>query len=173
MLAESLLFALILILSGQMLHSLMGQPLSEQATPAAVIARWSVSPLQLRVISSVGAGLYEEFLFRLLLVPLLLAGVVSVTGRRRAAAITAVALSSLIFAAAHYLPADGSALSPLSYLDAFETVRQTPSLWYGFVFRGLAGAAFGSLFVLRGFGVTVGSHAFYDVLVGFMASLTA
>ena len=50
---------------------------------------------------------------------------------------------------------------------------QEPPLWYGFLFRGLAGSAFGTLFVMRGFGVTVGSHAFYDVLVGFMTALTA
>jgi hypothetical protein len=168
MLAESLLFALVLILCGQMLHSLMGEP-----APAALIAKWNVSPMQLRVISSVGAGLYEEYLFRLLLVPALIAGCALIIRQKSAAAVLAVAVSSLIFAAAHYLPSDSSALSPVAYFDALEAVWQQPSLWYGFLFRGLAGAAFGTLFVLRGFGVTVGAHAFYDVLVGFMASLTA
>ncbi len=168
MLAESLLFALVLILCGQMLHSVMGEPL-----PHAMIARWNVSAMQLRVISSVGAGLYEEFLFRLLLVPCLLGAAGLAIRQRNAAATISVILSSVIFAAAHYLPADASALSPLAYVDALDVVWQQPALWYGFLFRGLAGAAFGTLFVLRGFGVTVGSHAFYDVLVGFMASLTA
>ncbi|HVJ86857.1 MAG TPA: CPBP family glutamic-type intramembrane protease [Caulifigura sp.] len=168
MLGESLLFALVLILCGQMLHSAMGEPL-----PEAMIARWNVSPMQLRVISSVGAGLYEEFLFRLLLLPALIAVVGLACRNTTITAVLAVAASSLIFAAAHYLPVDASALSPVAYVDAMEAVWQQPSLWYGFLFRGLAGAAFGTLFVLRGFGVTVGSHAFYDVLVGFMASLTA
>ncbi len=168
MLAESLVFALALILCGQLLHSLMGEPL-----PAAMVARWNVSPMQLRVISSVGAGLYEEFLFRLLLVPLLLWGAVLVLRHSTASAIFSVTLSSVIFAAAHYLPADASALSPGAYFDALDAVWRQPTLWYGFLFRGLAGAAFGTLFVVRGFGVTVGSHACYDVLVGLMASITA
>jgi hypothetical protein len=168
MLAESLLFALVLILCGQTLHSLMGEPI-----PTALIAKWNVSPMQLRVISSVGAGLYEEYLFRLLLVPGLIATCALVIRQKTTAAVLAVAASSLIFAAAHYLPVDASALSLVAYVDALESVWQQPSLWYGFLFRGLAGAAFGTLFVLRGFGVTVGTHACYDVLVGFMASLTA
>ena len=168
MLGESLLFALVLILCGQMLHSAMGEPL-----PEAMIAKWNVSPMQLRVISSVGAGLYEEFLFRLLLLPTLIASVGLACRNTTITAVIAVVTSSLVFAAAHYLPVDASALSPVAYVDAMEAVWQQPSLWYGFLFRGLAGAAFGTLFVLRGFGVTVGSHAFYDVLVGFMASLTA
>ena len=168
MLGESLLFALVLILCGQSLHSVMGEP-----APAAMIARWNVSPMQLRVISSVGAGLYEEFLFRLLLVPGLIAAAGLLIRNTTLTAAISVALSSLIFAAAHYLPTDASALSPVAYFDAIEVVWQQPALWYGFLFRGLAGAAFGTLFVMRGFGVTVGSHAFYDVLVGFMTALTA
>jgi hypothetical protein len=167
MLAESLLFALVLILSGQMLHTAMGE-----AAPSAMIARWNVSPMQLRVISSVGAGLYEEYLFRLLLVPGLIAAAALLTRSKFGAALFAVAVSSVIFSAAHYLPGDASALSPVAYVDALEAVWRQPALWYGFLFRGLAGAAFGTLFVVRGFGVTVGSHAFYDVLVGYMASLT-
>jgi hypothetical protein len=168
MLAESLLFALALILCGQMLHSVMGEP-----APSAMVARWNVTPMQLRVISSVGAGLYEEFLFRLLLVPILLGAIHLATRNQAASATLAVAVSSLVFAAAHYLPGDASALSPAAYVDALETVWQQSDLWYGFLFRGLAGAAFGTMFVLRGFGVTVGCHACYDVLVGVMASLTA
>jgi hypothetical protein len=35
-----------------------------------------------------------------------------------------------------------------------------------FVFRTVAGLYFTLLFVLRGFGVAVGAHAGYDVLVG-------
>ncbi|HVJ69481.1 MAG TPA: CPBP family glutamic-type intramembrane protease [Caulifigura sp.] len=168
MLGESLLFALVLILCGQSLHSVMGEPL-----PNAMIAKWNVSSMQLRVISSVGAGLYEEFLFRLLLVPALITATGFVIRNRVVAAVLSVAASSLIFAAAHYLPPAASALSPLAYLEAVEAVWQEPPLWYGFLFRGLAGSAFGTLFVMRGFGVTVGSHAFYDVLVGFMTALTA
>ena len=37
---------------------------------------------------------------------------------------------------------------------------------YVFLFRVLAGLYFTALFVGRGFGVAVGAHAGYDVLVG-------
>jgi len=37
---------------------------------------------------------------------------------------------------------------------------------YVFVFRTLAGLYFAFLFQLRGFGVAVGAHACYDVVVG-------
>ena len=36
-----------------------------------------------------------------------------------------------------------------------------------FLFRFLAGVFFAVLFRYRGFGIAVGTHAFYDVLVGF------
>jgi hypothetical protein len=85
--------------------------------------------------------------------------------------VIAVLVSSAIFAIAHYLPVDASALSPSAYAAAISAVHADPGLWYGFVFRGMAGIAFGTLFLLRGFGVTVGSHAAYDILVGFMASV--
>lgn len=169
MLAESLLFALLLIICGQTLH----MAFATGSTPAACLAQVELSAAQIRTISYLGAGLYEESLFRLLLLPGLYGLGRLLRMGRGPSGFVAVVASSLIFAAAHYLPSDGSALSPASYACAMETVRSHSELWYGFAFRGMAGIAFGTLFVLRGFGVTVGSHAFYDVLVGFMASIAA
>jgi len=37
--------------------------------------------------------------------------------------------------------------------------------WQTFVFRTVAGFFFGALYLSRGFGVTAGSHAAYDVIV--------
>ena len=37
---------------------------------------------------------------------------------------------------------------------------------YVFLFRMLAGIYFALLFRLRGFGIAVGTHAFYDIIVG-------
>jgi hypothetical protein len=37
---------------------------------------------------------------------------------------------------------------------------------YVFLFRLLAGIYFALLFRLRGFGIAVGTHAFYDIIVG-------
>lgn len=167
MLAESLLFALLLIICGQTLHLAFGHELPNEAVAA------SLSTEQLRSISYIGAGLYEESLFRLLLLPGLYAVGRALRLGRGLAGVGAVLISSLVFAAAHYLPLDSSGLSPEAYVAAVRAVADDPAQWYGFVFRGLAGMAFGTLFLLRGFGVTVGSHAMYDILVGFMASVTA
>jgi hypothetical protein len=168
MLAESLLFALLLIICGQTLHMAFGT-----GVPAASICTTGLTTAQMRTISYIGAGLYEESLFRLLLMPAVYGIVRSMGAGRGVASTMAVIVSSATFAAAHYLPADASALSPNAYVAAIQSVQANKSLWYGFAFRSMAGVGFGTLFVLRGFGVTVGSHALYDVLVGFMASLTA
>lgn len=102
-----------------------------------------------RVIGFCGAGLYEEVLFRLLLLP----AVAFVLGRlgasASAAAAWAILLTSGLFSLAHYV-------GPLG--DAFDL--------YGFVFRALAGGFFAVLFLARGFGIVAGTHAAYDILVG-------
>jgi hypothetical protein len=166
MLAESLLFALLLIICGQTLHMAFGPGAPAEAVTA------SLSPAQVRMVSYLGAGLYEESLFRLLLLPGLYGLGRLLRQGRMTSGIIAVVLSSAIFAIAHYLPVNASALSPDAYATAIRAVHNDPDLWYGFVFRAMAGLAFGTLFLLRGFGVTVGSHAAYDILVGFMASVT-
>jgi hypothetical protein len=61
----------------------------------------------------------------------------------------AAALAAAAFAAAHNLGPYG------------EPVRADY-----FIFRAIAGLYFTLLFVLRGFGIAVGAHAGYDVLVG-------
>ena len=40
--------------------------------------------------------------------------------------------------------------------------------WFAFVFRWLAGVYFAWVFVVRGFGVAVGTHTAYDLLVGWL-----
>lgn len=102
-----------------------------------------------RVITFVGAGIYEEVLFRLLLcfvlgflfrqigMPFLVSGVLTLLA------------SAVLFAAAHHIG---------PYGEKFEC--------YVFLFRSLAGLYFALLYRLRGFGIAVGTHACYDVLVG-------
>ena len=40
-----------------------------------------------------------------------------------------------------------------------------PFTWFAFIFRWMAGVFFAWVFVFRGFGVAVGTHAMYDILV--------
>lgn len=105
------------------------------------------TPTQLMV--SLGAGIYEELLFRVILV-----GGLSWLGCRifgwspRAAAMFAVIVSALLFSSFHYVGAYGDTLRLSSFL-----------------FRLLAGIVFSTLYVLRGFGITAWTHALYDVIV--------
>jgi hypothetical protein len=102
-----------------------------------------------RLIGFCGAGLYEEVLFRLLLLPVLVWLFERLGASTVAAAGLGLLASSLLFSAAHYV-------GPLG--DSFEL--------YSFTFRVLAGLFFGILFSVRGFGIAAGTHAVYDVLVG-------
>ena len=97
-----------------------------------------------------GAGIYEELLFRVLLLLGIAAIIKSAGAPQRASLITAVIVSAVLFAIAHYKIVTPGGL-PLSAT--------------GLTFHAMLGVAFGVLFVLRGFGITVGTHALYNILV--------
>jgi membrane protease YdiL (CAAX protease family) len=94
-----------------------------------------------------GAGIYEELLFRLILLSALVWLVQRWWKAKTMSLALAVLVSSLIFAAAHYAGAAG---------DVFH--------WFSFLFRLAAGAFFSVLFIYRGFGIAAGAHAAYDIL---------
>jgi len=104
---------------------------------------------QSKLMLSVGAGLYEELLFRVVLV-----GSLAWAGRfllglgATVAGAWAAVLGALIFSACHYIGAYG---------DQFQL--------YSFVFRTIAGLAFSGLYLLRGFGITAWTHAIYDAVL--------
>lgn len=100
-------------------------------------------------VGFLGAGIYEELLFRLILLPIAAWGFRRAGFGSGAAMAAAVLLTSLLFAAAHHVGPHGEPF------DAFH-----------FLFRFLAGAFFSILFVYRGFGIAAGTHAGYDILVG-------
>ena len=103
--------------------------------------------LPTRLVTSLGAGIYEELLFRVILTGGLLAllqGAMAV--RRGVAAPLAVLLSALVFSSFHYVGSLG---------DTF-TIQS-------FTFRAIAGLAFSGLYVTRGLGITAWTHALYDV----------
>jgi hypothetical protein len=102
-----------------------------------------------RLIGFCGAGLYEEVLFRLLLLPALIWLGERLGAGPALAAVWGLVASSLLFSAAHYV-------GPLG--DEFQV--------YSFTFRFLAGLFFAVLFTVRGFGIAAGTHAAYDMLVG-------
>lgn len=98
---------------------------------------------------SLGAGLYEELLFRVLLVSVLLWGAKKLLGWGPVASgIFATAVGALVFSAFHYVGPYGDQLQLGS-----------------FVFRAIAGVAFSALYIVRGFGITAWTHALYDVML--------
>jgi hypothetical protein len=102
-----------------------------------------------RLMLSLGAGLYEELLFRVLLVGALAAGAQKLMRlSRRAAGILAAVVGALVFSAFHYVGAYG---------DPFEL--------QSFTFRAISGLAFSGMYLLRGFGITAWTHALYDVFL--------
>lgn len=101
------------------------------------------------VTMSLGAGLYEELFFRVLLVGMLMGvGKHLLSWGPVATNILAVLGGATVFSLFHYIGPFG---------DPFSV--QT------FVFRTVAGLAFSGLYVTRGFGITAWTHALYDVFI--------
>jgi hypothetical protein len=100
------------------------------------------------LVLSMGAGIYEELVFRVMLVGGLFAAFHAAGLDRRGAGVLAAALAAIIFSAFHYIGPYGD-----------------PWALPSFLFRALAGLAFSVLFLLRGFGITAWTHALYDIFL--------
>ena len=112
-----------------------------------------VDPVYGRVVTFVGAGIYEEILFRLVLFSGLAWILEQALIPKMAAVMLAAIASALLFAAAHHVGPYGEKMDS-----------------YVFMFRMMAGLYFAFVYQLRGFGVAAGGHACYDVLVGLVPS---
>lgn len=140
---ESILYALTM---GSVIVLLMTKVLR---IPPYLAAGLLEQGLVARLVMSLGAGVYEEAVFRLGLLGGSIAAFEKLLGMSRwAAVLGAFVFSSAVFSFVHYLPPTG---------DAFT--------FGSFTFRLLAGIVFGVLFKLRGFAVAVYTHAFYDIFV--------
>lgn len=106
------------------------------------------------MIGFLGAGVYEELLFRLILLSLAAWVLRSAGATALVSVILAAMLTSVTFAMAHYV-------GPYGELVLWRDV----GFWFGFLFRVIAGLFFSALYVWRGFGIAVGAHAGYDILV--------
>ncbi len=144
MLGEALLLALLFgFLVGGVTSGVLGG-LQILARPAGGdLDRWT------RLMLSLGAGIYEELLFRVLLVGALAAAARALLGWRSVAAgVAATVIGAAIFSAFHYIGPYGDRLQV-----------------YSFVFRMVAGLFFSALYLTRGFGITAWTHALYDALL--------
>ena len=98
------------------------------------------------IVTSMGTGIYEELIFRLMLVSLLIVLARHLVGLQKDGAIVAAVLVAAgIFAGAHTI---GS-----------------PFTWSAFLFRTAAGVYLSALFAYRGFGVAAGVHCVFNVVI--------
>ncbi len=148
MAAECMLWAIVLIGVARLQQDLWPLATMADSPPAVQLAAVAQGVLA-RLVGYCGAGLYEEVLFRLLMLPITVWALERLGCSTPAAGLWAILLSSLLFSAAHYV-------GPLG--DAFAI--------YSFTFRAVAGVFFAVLFLVRGFGIAAGTHFFYDLLVG-------
>jgi membrane protease YdiL (CAAX protease family) len=156
MIIESAAFALGLLCLSQALFPLLHAVGHWFETPTVRLVSLTTGSAALQfaweqIIGYVGAGIYEETLFRLLMFSGLAALMQLLDVRRWLGLAIAAILSSLAFAAAHNLGPHG---------ETFQLVT--------FLFRMCAGLYFTWIYHLRGFGIAVGAHASYDVLVGML-----
>jgi len=129
----------------------LGAMLAESAAPVPDVQSW-----QAGVVTAIGAGIYEELVFRLIAIAalhMLLVDLLSMPQRWGAA--LAIGLSTLAFALQHF--------------TTLNVTEWLASDWAKLAFYLLAGLYFAGLYMLRGFGIAAGAHAVYDVLwVGLM-----
>ena len=103
-----------------------------------------------KAVLMIGAGIYEELLFRLALISIIAALLTHVGSlSRQYALIFAAIASALLFGAYHF----------------YFGPEPVPFDWPRFTFYFSAGVYFTGLYLLRGFGITVGAHIAYDLIV--------
>jgi hypothetical protein len=102
-----------------------------------------------QIMISLGAGIYEELVFRVLLVSGLALGAKHLLGwGLRPSIAFAIVVGALIFSGFHYIGPYGD-----------------PWAIESFTFRAIAGLIFSGLYVARGFGIAAWTHALYDVML--------
>lgn len=107
----------------------------------------SLSVLQ-QLALSLGAGLYEELFFRVILVSALLFLFKYLFAKKYVAYILAMILAAALFSFVHYIGALGD-----------------PFTMNTFLFRFLFGLALNAIYIWRGFGMAAWTHAIYDLMV--------
>jgi membrane protease YdiL (CAAX protease family) len=144
MFIESVVFAAVIWILSRNFYPLLeqsGVPLNQIPAFKPVAAG--------QVIQFIGAGIYEEVLFRVALFGVLYVLVRLTLMPKLFAILLAAAGASLLFAAAHHWGANGEPINTAKFL-----------------FRTAAGLVFTALYVTRGLGIAVGAHAGYNILVG-------
>ncbi len=106
------------------------------------------------VVTGIGAGIYEELVFRLILICLLMMFFQDLLRLSHTSSIIlSVLISAALFSAHHHVIILDGQIGQTGTFDAMQ-----------FTFRTIAGVYFAGLFAIRGFGIAAGTHAFYDII---------
>jgi len=106
------------------------------------------------LITGIGAGIYEELVFRLILVCLLMLIFQDILRLPwKNAIMFSVVVSAVLFSLHHHIVVVNGRVV---FGDVFSVAR--------FGFRTMAGVYFAGLFAIRGFGITAATHACYDII---------
>jgi hypothetical protein len=147
---ESALLAVPLVVLAQLVVQAFasGVPAASAAAAAAPVSLAEL-PVLGRLAVSIGAGLYEELIFRMALIAVLHTLLVDLLRWKEGPAITlSILLAAIAFALYHPLRDAGGAID-----------------WPKAVAYLVIGCYFGAVFAFRGFGIVVGVHAAYDIAV--------
>ncbi|MCC5943226.1 MAG: CPBP family intramembrane metalloprotease [Balneolaceae bacterium] len=140
MILESALYSIVIGLTiGMFLEFLLNM---NTGNPIEQLSKFQLFAL------SLGAGLYEELFFRVILVSVLLYMFNRLMEKKMMAYFLSVVIAALLFSAVHYVG---------QYGDFFT--------FKSFLFRFLFGLALNLIYVSRGFGVAAWTHALYDLIV--------
>ena len=135
----------------QLAQNLRGMLLSHPADAATGLD--SVTSWKEGLVFSVGAGIYEELVFRLIIIVaahILLSDLLALPAKWSAAG--TIAISAVSFALYHPF-------------DTYAAWQWSSEDWGRFAFYSLAGFYFAAIYVYRGFGIVAATHALYDVMV--------
>jgi len=110
--------------------------------------------LFVRIVTGIGAGIYEELVFRLILICLLMLFFQDFLHvSHLSSAILSVLISAILFSAHHHIQ---FVSGQFQIGEVFTMTR--------FMFRTFAGVYLAGIFAVRGFGITAGTHAFYNII---------
>jgi membrane protease YdiL (CAAX protease family) len=113
------------------------------------------------IVTGIGAGIYEELVFRLVLICILMILFQDMLKLDRTISVVlSILISAVLFSLHHhFFFLNGSLHSG----EAFSFMK--------FTFRLLAGVYFAVLFAVRGFGIAAGTHAYYDIIAAILNAI--
>ena len=158
MAGECMLLAVPLIVLSLLLNR---EPAAANAAALAGQVAEAPNLLWVDIVTGIGAGIYEELIFRLVLICLLMLLFQDLFGmKKKPAVILSVVISAVLFSVHHHI---FFANGQFHQGDIFTVGK--------FTFRAIAGGYFAVLYAVRGFGITAGTHAFYNILAALLRML--